>query len=99
MNDLIIIQAAQGLAAHLSTLLDALKRGVVIGHDHRHHSKRWAGLTTRAFLSKGFKVYAYRGVVHTPLVPFGIKKLNTVGGVMVTGKYNYYMFSYINVNF
>ncbi|TIB11874.1 hypothetical protein E3P92_02734 [Wallemia ichthyophaga] len=88
MNDLIVIQAAQGLAAHLSTLPDALKRGVVVGHDHRHNSKRWAGLTTRAFLNRGFKVYSYRGVVHTPLVPFGVKKLGAVGGVMVTASHN-----------
>ncbi|EIM22201.1 Phosphoglucomutase, first 3 domain-containing protein [Wallemia mellicola CBS 633.66] len=81
MNDLIIIP-------HLSKLPDAQKRGVVVGHDHRHNSKKWAGLTTRAFLSRGFKVYSYRGVVHTPLVPFGIKKLGAVGGVMVTASHN-----------
>ena len=45
----------------------ATLRGAVVGHDHRHHSERWAALTAAAFLSKGVKVYLLRGLVHTPL--------------------------------
>ena len=46
---------------------NAAERGVVVGHDHRHNSERWAKLTAAAFVEKGVKVYLHRGLVHTPL--------------------------------
>jgi len=62
------VDLSQGLCAYvLKTVGNAAHRGVVIGHDHRHHSERWAALTAAAFLSKGMKVYLLRGFVHTPL--------------------------------
>jgi phosphomannomutase len=47
---------------------DAKARGVVVGHDHRHNSDSFARLTAAAFLQRGFKVWYYRDLVHTPLV-------------------------------
>lgn len=46
---------------------NAASRGVVIGHDHRHHSERWAKLTAAAFLARNVNVYLHRGLVHTPM--------------------------------
>ncbi|KAH9934848.1 phosphoglucomutase first 3 domain-containing protein [Fomitopsis serialis] len=87
MNDLIIIQASQGLCQYvLRTVENAATRGVVVGHDHRHHSEEWAQLTAAAFLKSGVKVYLHRGLVHTPLVPFSVKKLGAACGVMITGR-------------
>lgn len=58
----------QGLCAYvLKTVDNAARRGVVVGHDHRHHSEHWAMLTAAAFLARGMKVYLFRGLVHTPL--------------------------------
>ncbi|KAJ4488314.1 hypothetical protein J3R30DRAFT_3654599 [Lentinula aciculospora] len=89
MNDLIIIQASQGLCQYiLREVKDAKTRGIVIGHDHRYNSEKWAQLTTAVFLENGMKAYLYRGLVHTPLVPFGVKKLNAACGVMVTASHN-----------
>ncbi|KII88880.1 hypothetical protein PLICRDRAFT_159795 [Plicaturopsis crispa FD-325 SS-3] len=89
MNDLIIIQASQGLCAYvLQTIENAASRGVVIGHDHRHNSERWAQLTATAFIARGVKVYLHRGLVHTPLVPFSVKRLNAACGVMITASHN-----------
>ncbi|KAI0051141.1 hypothetical protein FA95DRAFT_1580867 [Auriscalpium vulgare] len=89
MNDIIIIQASQGLCAYVSENVEnAAQRGVVVGHDHRHHSAGWARLTAAAFIAKGFKVYLHRGLVHTPMVPFSIKKLNAACGVMITASHN-----------
>ncbi|KAH9842866.1 uncharacterized protein C8Q71DRAFT_877343 [Rhodofomes roseus] len=86
MNDLIIIQASQGLCQYvLRTVGNAAERGVVVGHDHRHHSEKWAQLTAAAFLKNGVKVYLHEGLVHTPLVPFSVKKLGAACGVMITG--------------
>ncbi|KAJ3983645.1 hypothetical protein F5890DRAFT_161595 [Lentinula detonsa] len=88
MNDLIIIQASQGLCQYvLKEVRDAKSRGIVIGHDHRYNSEKWAQLTAAAFLENGMKVYLFRGLVHTPLVPFGVK-LNAACGVMITASHN-----------
>ncbi|GAB1525732.1 hypothetical protein RhiTH_008897 [Rhizoctonia solani] len=57
MNDLIVIQASQGLCAYvLQNVPNATERGVVVGHDHRYNSEKWAQLTAAAFVSKGFKI-------------------------------------------
>lgn len=42
MNDLVIVQTAQGLLKHLEENEEALlrKTGIVIGYDGRHNSKR-----------------------------------------------------------
>ena len=55
MNDLTVIQASQGLAAYLlSTFTSA--PSVVIGHDHRHNSERFARLAAAAMIQRGVKV-------------------------------------------
>lgn len=55
MNTLVIIQATQGLATYIKQQFpDNLV--VVVGHDHRFHSKEFARATATAFLLKGFKV-------------------------------------------
>lgn len=72
MNDLTVLQASQGLAVYIEkTVKDAKTRGVVVGHDHRHHSKEFAQLTAAAFIQRGFKVWFYKELVHTPLVVSG----------------------------
>ncbi|KAG8937277.1 Phosphoglucomutase-3 [Tulasnella sp. 418] len=89
MNDLTVIQASQGLCAYvLQHVGDAKEKGVVIGHDHRHHSERWALLTATAFVARGMKAYLHRGLVHTPLVPFSVKRLGAACGVMITASHN-----------
>ncbi|CAE6416104.1 unnamed protein product [Rhizoctonia solani] len=89
MNDLIVIQASQGLCAYvLRNVPNAIERGVVIGRDHRYNSEKWAQLTAAAFVSKGVKVYLHKGIVHTPLVPYTVSKLNAAAGVMITASHN-----------
>ncbi|KAJ2722069.1 hypothetical protein GGI07_003556 [Coemansia sp. Benny D115] len=89
LNKLTIISASQGLATYvLCNTRDALSRGVVIGHDHRHNSKTFALLTARAFLDKGFKVYFYSQITFTPQVPFAVKAKNAACGVMITASHN-----------
>ncbi|KAG8683464.1 Phosphoglucomutase-3, partial [Ceratobasidium sp. 395] len=89
MNDLIVIQASQGLCAYvLANIPNASSRGVVVGHDHRYNSEKWAKLTAAAFVAKGVKVYLHKGIVHTPLVPFTVSKLKAAAGVMITASHN-----------
>lgn len=94
MNDLTVIQAAQGLIAHmLEAFGDGAKTGgIVLGYDHRAkgtlNSKRFALLTAAAAVSKGVRVYMFSKFVATPLVPFAIQKFGAVAGVMVTASHN-----------
>ncbi|GAA5831553.1 hypothetical protein JCM11251_000746 [Rhodosporidiobolus azoricus] len=89
MNDLVIIQASQGLAKYAEETTDGAKeRGIVVGHDHRFHSEEFARLTAGVFRRRGWKVYELEGLVHTPLVPFSTKRLNAALGVMVTASHN-----------
>jgi phosphomannomutase len=79
----------QGLAAYvLATNPSATSQGIVIGHDHRHNSQRFALLTASVFLSRGIRVYLYSGLVHTPMVPFGVTHLGAAVGVMITASHN-----------
>ncbi|CAI4049115.1 hypothetical protein N7582_004580 [Saccharomyces uvarum] len=90
MNTLVIIQATQGLATYIKQQFpDNLV--VVVGHDHRFHSKEFARATATAFLLKGFKVHYLNPdheFVHTPLVPFAVDKLKASVGVMITASHN-----------
>ena len=91
MNDLVIIQTTQGIVEHLiskHTLPEVQRRGVVVGHDHRHKSLDFSRLVAAVFLSKGIRVYLFRDICHTPLVPFGVLKENAVCGVMITASHN-----------
>ena len=89
LNSLTIIQASQGLAEYL--LLrepNAATAGVVIGHDARHNSEKFAELAGAAFGAKGIKVWWYEHIVHTPLIPFAVVQLGAVAGVMITASHN-----------
>lgn len=89
MNDLTVIQASQGLAAYLiKNISDVKSRGVVVGHDHRHNSRRFAHLASLAFIRCGIRCYLLKGIVATPIVPFGTKFLGAAAGVMITASHN-----------
>lgn len=89
MNDLTVLQASQGLAVYVKeNVQNATERGIVIGHDHRHNSARFAELTKIAFAHQGFKIYQYGDLVHTPMVPFGVDHFHASCGVMITASHN-----------
>jgi hypothetical protein len=69
MNDVTILQSTQGLAACLaSTFPDLAQRGVVIGHDARHNSKRFAELAANVFLRRNVRVHLVSDICPTPFV-------------------------------
>ncbi len=47
---------------HFAFFPQAKSDGVVIGHDARYNSSRWANLTAAVFLRLGFKVYLFSTV-------------------------------------
>jgi len=89
MNDLTVIQTTQGLCKYLESQFPDIKtRGVVIGHDARHGSHRFARLAAAVFLHAGIKTYLFSDIVPTPFVPYSVLKYSTVIGVMVTASHN-----------
>ena len=87
LNSLTIIQTSQGLAEYLLQENNA-SAGVVIGHDARHDSHKFAELAAAAFIAKGIPVWWYEDLVHTPMVPFGVRNLNAAAGIMITASHN-----------
>lgn len=70
MNDLTIIQTAQGFLEYLKKhFADELnKQGIILGFDARHNSKRFAQLTANIFLRENIPVYLFRQITPTPFV-------------------------------
>lgn len=89
MNDLTVIQTTQGLCQYLSKEFEGeSENSVVIGHDARHGSHRFARLCAAVFLTAGIKVYLFSDVVPTPFVPFSVLKYKCAFGVMITASHN-----------
>ncbi|KAI4209729.1 MAG: hypothetical protein LQ351_007383 [Letrouitia transgressa] len=82
-------KTSQGLAEYLlATDSKTAKSGVVIGHDARHNSEKFAEHAAAVFVQKGIKVWWYEGYVHTPMVPFAVKDLRAAAGIMITASHN-----------
>lgn len=91
MNDLVVIQTAQGLCDYIRQQykpVECKRQGVVIGYDGRHHSKRFAELSAVVFMKQGVRVWLYSRMVCTPFVPFAIVQKGCLAGVMVTASHN-----------
>lgn len=54
MNDVTVLQAAQGLVDYL---LETGEKSIVIGYDHRYNSQRFAEITVSVAISKKLKVF------------------------------------------
>lgn len=90
MNDLVIIQTSQGLVSYMLELDGeaAKERGVIIGHDARHNSDRFARLTALAFLQKNIRVYFCERIIPTPVIAFGIGHFACSAGIVITASHN-----------
>ncbi|EAT47392.1 AAEL001480-PA [Aedes aegypti] len=91
MNDLVVIQSAQGLCKYILECYPSAsdrQRGIVLGFDGRHNSKRFAELSACVFLTEGIPVWLYSRTVATPFVPFAVKELGCLAGIMVTASHN-----------
>ncbi|KAJ5885218.1 hypothetical protein N7495_009728 [Penicillium taxi] len=89
MNSLTVIQASQGLAKYIKTRKPQIaSKGVVIGHDARHQSRRFAELAANAFIALQIPVWFFSEISPTPMVPYGINHWKAAAGVMVTASHN-----------
>ena len=96
MNDLTVIQAAQGLARYCLKKNEGSSKKLcaVVGYDHRENpvmklsSLSFAIHTALVFAEAGIDCILLDGLVLTPLVPFALQNLGAVLGIMITASHN-----------
>jgi len=87
MNEVVVLRAAAGLASYL---VDNGHAGglVVVGFDARTNSDVFARDSAEVFAGYGLRPVLFDRPLPTPLVPFAIRHLGAVAGVVVTASHN-----------
>lgn len=89
MNRYTVGGATQGLANYLiKTYGVGSEIKVVIGHDCRNNSRKFAEITAGVFAANGIRVYLFEDLRPTPEVSYAIRKLGCHSGVMITASHN-----------
>ncbi|MDL2222268.1 phospho-sugar mutase [Parabacteroides sp. OttesenSCG-928-N08] len=89
MNIYTVGAATQGLSNYLKkefSELDEIK--VVIGHDCRNNSRKFAEISADIFSANGIKVYMFEDLRPTPEMSFAIRKLGCQSGIILTASHN-----------
>jgi phosphoglucomutase len=61
---------------------------VVIGHDSRNNSRKFAEISANIFSSNGIKVYLFEDLRPTPEMSFTIRQLGCQSGIILTASHN-----------
>ncbi|MDE5652247.1 MAG: phospho-sugar mutase [Muribaculaceae bacterium] len=89
MNVYTVGAATQGLANYLKDCFkDEPQISVVVGHDVRNNSRKFAEMVANIFSANGIKVYLFEGCRPTPEVSFAIRHLGCQSGVNITASHN-----------
>ena len=81
--------ATQGLTNYLLKEFSSLKQiKVVIGHDCRNNSRKYAEISADIFSANGIKAYLFEDLRPTPEVSYAIRKLGCQSGIMITASHN-----------
>lgn len=89
MNIYTVGSATQGLSNYLlQEFADLPEIKVVIGHDNRNNSRKFAEISANIFSANGIKVYLFEALRPTPEVSYAIRKLGCQSGVMMTASHN-----------
>ncbi|MCH9811880.1 phospho-sugar mutase [bacterium] len=89
MNKYTIRKATAGVAAHmLKHPKEMWKKGVVVCHDCRNHSREFAEETAAVFAGAGIPVYITKSLRPTPFCSFAIRHFGAIGGVNITASHN-----------
>ena len=89
MNIYTVGAATQGLANYLKVAfadLDEIK--VVVGHDVRNNSRKFAEVVANVFSANGIKAYLFDSFRPTPELSFAIRHLGCQSGVNITASHN-----------
>ena len=89
MNKYTVASATQGLANYLKEAFAELSEiKVVVGHDVRNNSRKFAEIVADVFSANGIKVYLFDSFRPTPELSFAIRELNCQSGVNITASHN-----------
>jgi len=89
MNQYTVGAATQGLSNYLKKeFADLPEIKVVIGHDCRNNSRRFAEISADIFSANGIKVYLFPDLRPTPEVSYAIRKLGCQSGIVITASHN-----------
>ncbi len=80
--------ATQGFSNYLKQTYPNKKISVVIAHDSRNNSQKFAKVVSDVFSANGISVYFFEGLRPTPELSFAIRELEAQGGVMLTASHN-----------
>ena len=89
MNIYTVGAATQGLANYLNKNFagrDSIS--VVVGHDCRNNSRKFAEISADIFSANGIKVYLFDDMRPTPEVSFAIRHLGCQSGINITASHN-----------
>ena len=89
MNIYTVGAATQGLANYLrQAFADRDEISVVVGHDVRNNSRKFAEIVADIFSANGIKVYLFDSFRPTPELSFAIRHLGCQSGVNITASHN-----------
>ena len=89
MNIYTVGSATQGLANYLKDAFADMKQiSVVVGHDVRNNSRKFAEIVANIFSANGIKVYLFEGPRPTPEMSYAIRQLGCQSGVIITASHN-----------
>ena len=89
MNIYTVGAATQGLANYLKeAFTDLPEISVVVGHDVRNNSRKFAEIVADIFSANGIKVYLFEDFRPTPELSYAIRRLGCQSGVNITASHN-----------
>ncbi len=89
MNIYTVGAATQGFANYLNKNFKDLKQiSVVVGHDCRNNSRKFAEISADIFSANGIKVYLFEDMRPTPEMSFAIRHLGCQSGINITASHN-----------
>ena len=89
MNIYTVGAATQGLNNYLKAQFASLPQiSVVIGHDCRNNSRKFAEISANIFSANGIKVYLFEDLRPTPEISFAIRHFGCQSGIVLTASHN-----------
>ncbi|KAA6346154.1 Phosphoglucomutase [termite gut metagenome] len=89
MNIYTVGAATQGLSNYLNRNFKDLKQiSVVVGHDCRNNSRKFAEISADIFSANGIKVYLFDSLRPTPEISYAIRRLGCQSGIILTASHN-----------
>lgn len=89
MNIYTVGAATQGLSNYLKAQFTSLPQiSVVIGHDCRNNSRKFAEISANIFSANGIKVYLFEDLRPTPEISYAIRHFGCQSGIILTASHN-----------